>query len=364
MTAGVWDRIGALAQRAAGSPMPHATMMRFDEAGKVSEQPQSEVRRDESYFGVTLSEINLARGREWWSSYDPVVYVSLDFVYGRERVSVPRLVGPAALKGDLAADKLELPHGFAVRNIGVAGPHPFRGDRVNLTVILYKVRRTDYARKVLGFAETLSSAVGLPAEIGTVVKIGTSVVDAMEALFEIGDTEAVVGHQVGLNTSPLSGFRTQTVALLAGASPVQDGTRLSEGQLVSSSADGYRASDYVVYSVWAAPSRENESTLPFHDLVPRMYECALAGDDDSWQRGKSILIALYQQMLTSPDLLSREADDLFDQYKTRMLDLRTRAQKAKLMSTRPGAEVSDGGDKLPVKTVQRLNDRTRQVLSF
>src|SRR5262249_9555724 len=159
----------------------------------------------DEYFGLTVNEIGLARGREWWSSYDPLVYVCLDFAYGRQRISVPALIGPSALRGMLPANDMGMPHGFVVRDLRVVGPQVFRGGPVDLTIILYKIRRDDYAKELLGLAESIASAIGVPAEVASAFRIGSAVVDAMEAVLKIGSIEPIVGHRIGLNPSPIKG---------------------------------------------------------------------------------------------------------------------------------------------------------------
>jgi hypothetical protein len=365
MANGVWNRISKLTGALAGAAMPRSTELLFDVVtgeGKLGVGP--ELARDRDYFGLTINQINLTKGREFWSTYDPLVYVAIDFVHGRERITVPRLIGPSALKSGLAAENGELPHGFVVRNIRVAGPHPYRGEQVGITVILYKVRHTDYAKRVLRFAENLSDAFGLPAEIASITKIGGSVVDAMETLFDMGDSEPVLGHRTELNASPLHGFQSRCVALIgATGDPADTGLKVSDGRLLNSSGEDYQVNDYVLYSVWGIPSNENETRLPFYELVPKMNECALAGDPESWQRGKSILVTLYQQMLTSPDLTATDADRLFDRYKTEMLKLKKKALDVTLMAT-PKTEKSQSTKYRSDVLHMQLNKRAQEILSL
>jgi len=357
-----WDRITTFASKLASAPIPRVTALSFNDSGAQSDRGTRELQRNQEYFGLTINEIFLAKGREWWSSYDPLVYVCVDFAYGRERISVPMLVGPSALRGRLPANDMDLPHGFVVQDVRVLGPQVFRGGPVDVTIILYKVRRDDYAKQFLGFAESISNAIGIPAEISSVIKIGGTIVDAMEALLRIGDVEPIVGHRVGLNASPLTGLRTQSVALLAGECAESATARVVDGRLESrASGDAFRSQDHVLYSLWGMQYREVPDALPLFGLVDKMLECASAGDDDSWARAKSILVTLYQQMLISPDLTAKDADSLFDDYKQKIVRLREESKRVQLMSVgkQEGRLLGQ-----TASTEARLNQRSREVLAL
>ena len=120
-----------------------------------------EIVRDRAYFKLYINELFLAEGRNWWATYDPVVLVITEFVYDKGRISVPMIVGPNMIQQKMGS----LPHGVVLHDTRVAGPYPFRGGPVAVTVILYKVKHHDYARSLLRFVESVSSAVGVPADL-------------------------------------------------------------------------------------------------------------------------------------------------------------------------------------------------------
>jgi hypothetical protein len=303
---------------------------------KLSER--MELRRDRDYFGLTVNQIWLRNGREMFSTYDPLVYVEMDFLYGGDRVTVPKVIGPSMLKSGVGSSGGTMPHGFILRDARAGGPYPYRGDQVGITIVLYKVRHTDYAKRVLGFVEKLSGTFGLAGEVLPVSKIGGSVKDAIETLFDMGDSVPVLGHRFEINASPVYGFQPRSVALIGADIGKGADMRVEEGRLLDSLGGDYRENDYVLYTIWGTPSCENESRLPFHGLVHKMKECARIGDEPSWQRGKSLLLTLYQQMLESPDVTQYEASMLFEKYKKEMLEQRELSARLKEMS----AEKSHG----------------------
>lgn len=300
-----------------------------------------EIVRDRHYFSVTLNEMYLTKGREFWSTYDPLVFISASFVHGSEEITVPLVVGPSTLKG-----KQELPHGFVVNDVRLIGPHPFRGGLLRLTVVLYKSRTQDYAKRVLQFAEGISNAIGAPAEVALLSKVGGPLLDSFETLVSQGDCVPIAGHRIEIDGNSLDGLRPHYVALVAGNDSVTAKASVRAGRLLDEDQRSFRTDDYILYSIGKHERRDQESTLPFFDLVHELRTSTLSVDDESWSRAKATLIALYQKMLTSPDLTSEEADLLFDGYKAEMLSRRDRARAAMLMSANGAASVSSKLDRV------------------
>jgi hypothetical protein len=62
------------------------------------------------------------------------------------------------------------------------------------------------------------------------------------------------------------------------------------------------------------------------------------GDEEAWKSAKATLAELWQQLVLSPDILRRQADELLDAYRQELLATRQRAMDSKLLSpaeTRP-----------------------------
>src|SRR5262245_22267528 len=152
-------RVGGFVERMRASPMPLPTVSAIArDRCAPSGVAGREIVKDKAYFTVWLNELFLAEGRSWFATYDPVAFIVTEFNYNGNKVSVPLVVGPSLI----SAKNPGIPHGIVLRDTCVAGPYPFRGGNVAITVILYKVKRQDYARGLLQFVESLSSAVGMP----------------------------------------------------------------------------------------------------------------------------------------------------------------------------------------------------------
>jgi hypothetical protein len=353
--ANVWERLSGFYKNLMSGSMPRFSEKLFE---AEVDTKTSEIIRDRRYFGLTIDQINLCEGRKLWSEYDPLLYVSIDFLHGGERITIPRLVGPSTIQSGLPSGTSQIPHGFSVNDIRVAGPHPYRGEQVGITAILYKVRTTDYATRMVGIARGLSEAIGLPANVQTLAKIGGSVVDSIEALTGTGESEAILGQRVELSASPLTGFRPKRVALIGGDAQVPSDLVVAENRLRHRTGEAYTGGDFVLYTVWGADTFESETRFGFYPLVEKMYESAAAGDDTSWERTKSTLITIYQQMLISPDLTSTDADRLFDQYKGEILARRVRPRSAMIMG--PGGVGTPGGYRRDYYQ-QQMNNRMKEV---
>lgn len=351
------ERLAAIVAAIAQGPMPTLAQWRFDEAGVRSARGGRRLLEDKDYFGVTLDRLHLAAGRQWWSTYDPLVYIEVEFLYGDSRIAVPRLLGPAAIRRQLPAGLAELPHGFSVRSLPVIGPLPYRGGPVVITVVLYKIQHTNYAKAILSFLESLSSATGLGKLAETYLQIGGVLTDAVDTLFHMGEAVPLLGHQVGLAAQPGDGLRAQTVALLSGAAD-DAGARFVDGRLLRGEGGEPDAFDHAIYTVWPSDAPSREAELAFRTSFERMTFEASRGTDESWGRAKGMLMAVYAELIASADLFAPDADRLFETQRARMKEVRDRARETALMS------IETRGDKPVADDARRLDAMTRSVLEL
>jgi hypothetical protein len=244
---------------------------------------------------------------------------------------VPKIVGP-----DLIQQKMgKLPHGFMLHDTLVAGPYPFRGGPVAISVILYKVKHHDYARGLLKFVEGVSSAIGVPADLGTLTKVGGAILDGFETLLDLGDTVPVAGHRIEIETATTRGFVSSYSALISEGGVDVSRLRVQDGRLQMLAPGGepqkYDAADYVLYSVAGSDRRGEDRTLPFYPMRDQALSAALAGDENSWKRAKATLLSLYQQMVLSADLTGEETDELLQKYRKDLEDCRRRSKEISAM---------------------------------
>lgn len=287
------------------------------------------IKRNREYFAVWLNELFLSQSGRWWVEFDPMVFVATEFEYDKSRIVVPFVVGPALIA---KATKDEVPKGMVIRNTRVAGPYPFRGSTVALTVMLYQVKRTDYSRKLLQVVEGVSGALDFASSLGSFNKVAASVMDGVEVLLGLGDTQAVMGQRTEFDSSDFS--RNNRAILNSQAFPeagkafgVTD-KRLVYGAAGSAGSD-FRDSDYVLYSIHGDADRDDDRELPFYRLYEAALTAALGGTEEDWKRAKSTLLTLYQSMVLSADLTRDQADRLFDAYQADILAAKAKAERVR-----------------------------------
>jgi hypothetical protein len=306
-------------------PVPDGQCTPSDEVGR-------EIVPNQSYFTVVLNELYLAAGRQLWTTYDPMVLATVDYVYNGQAAAIPVVIGPGMIK---KSSNQQLPHGLVINDIVVAGPHPYRGGKVTITVLLYRIKHTDHARGLLKFAENVSRAVGVPADINTLQKIGSALIDGVDELLKLKDNEPVAGHMFTIDGNTRRGFRTGYAVLISDNEAQLSKLQVNAGRLETRNGAGsspYREADYVLYSVTERSKRGEVATLPFYPLLDQSIQAALANDDESWKRAKAALLSLYGQMVSSPDLISTEVESLSDEFTRRVLAARERAKAISALS--------------------------------
>ena len=258
----------------------------------------ADIGKDRDYFMVTINELFLSNARRGWATYDPMVLVTTSFLYGDKRISVPSVVGP----GLLAQAGQSLPQGLVLQDTTVAGPYPYRGGPVAIALAFYRLRNQDYAKGLLDLVEGVASAVGPAADMGILAKVGGPLLDGLNKLLGMGETEPIAGHRIELSPVKPGGFRTCFSALIDGDEDLSvPRLRVDSGRLLTAAGGAapkrYGDSDYVLYSVSASDRRDDEATLPVYALYRRALQDAARGGEDAWKSAKATFAELWQQMI-------------------------------------------------------------------
>jgi hypothetical protein len=112
-----------------------------------------DILNGQNYFSVTINELFLDYTRFGLTTYVPMVIAAVSFNYGGKRISVPSIVGP----GLLETKGQKLPRGILLQDTTVAGPYPFRGGPVAISLAFYRVQHRNYAKELLKLVESISS---------------------------------------------------------------------------------------------------------------------------------------------------------------------------------------------------------------
>jgi hypothetical protein len=272
------------------------------------------IPRDEMYFTIRINEMHLSENRKWWSVYDPLVLLVVEFNYGQERVTIPAVIGPNLIRKQSPSDQPR--HGVVLLDTRVTGPHPYRGGDVVLSVGFYQVRRTNYADVLFKIVDGLSAAVGAPGEMRVVAKTGSTLLQGVEGLLGLDETTYLAGLRISMATSPLDPFSAGFAALITPPVPDDAHPLFVQDRRLFFDPTGntrvpYRDSDFVLLSITGSAMREDENLLSFYPLKVDALN-ALWDGEEGIKRGKANLIAAYQQMRKSPDITAAEAGRLFD----------------------------------------------------
>jgi hypothetical protein len=239
---------------------------------------------DTHYFQVRVNQMYLSYARKWFATYDPLVVVISEFTYDKSPTSLPFVVGPAMV--DKVGQKT--PTGMVFSDTRVAGPYPYRGDRLVLTVILSSVQRDDYARQVLKIVEGASGAIPLGSALTPYLNLGSVLLDGVETLFGLGNTVPIVGFRREFN--PLQQPRYMALIDAPEESIDHDSLWVHNNELLIGStrdtAKPFRDWDFVLFSIVSSTDRADDRMLPFYPLYEQAIKAAGVPVEADWQRAK------------------------------------------------------------------------------
>jgi hypothetical protein len=319
-------------------------------------QVEGAFRRGEHYFQVRINEMYLSAQRQWFSAIDPIVFVVSEFTYDRKDQAVPFLLGPAVME----KYGQKVPQGMMFRDTRVAGLHPYRGGRLSFSVVLCQLEVGNVARQMLRVIENAANALDFSTALSSYVKVAGVVMDGFEALLGLGGTTPLIGLRREFDPDAGDPFVPSFFALIDTAELDAQSLWVRNGQLMQgkskTDATPYRSADFVLYSVVRPPDdkRSDLDTLPFYPLWERVAKEASVPKDDNWLSAKANMLSLYQTIALSPDLTQKQADELADEYATRMQTLYKNAVRFAKMGEQRGLETPDEMEMVRSKTVSIL----------
>jgi hypothetical protein len=324
-------RVRALLDRLAGTPAKRPTIVDFPPERVLGEsfaQPAMRPRQD--YFEVTVNELYLSLQRKWFRSYDPLVYTVVEFEHGTQWRAVPFVVGPQLVQS--AATELGDAAGVVLTDTRVAGLHPFKGDRLALTVLLCELEQHDYMRGLLRGVERVARAVDMTGVLGPALRTAEAVMDSVDDILGFDSTQLLAGLRREL--VPAGGIPSPSYFAMIAQPDVNLGRlwvnkgRLHEGQSATA-ATPYRGSDYTLVSLRASATRHDVDLLPFQSLWEQAKrEANRSVNRQLWeQRGRASLFTLAEAIYDSPDLTLDQQKALILEYEERAILLRDGAQR-------------------------------------
>lgn len=289
------------------------------------------LKKDLHYFTVMVNEMFLSKARKWFDVIDPVVYVVSEFTYRGPQI-VPFLVGPTLLKERGMPDKVA--NGTIVRNTCVAGPHPYRGGGLTLSIALCETDTKNVLRPLLQVIESTAGALGFSPALAPYTKVANVLISGFQTLFSAGGATPLASFRDSFGPNFNTPFQPSYFALID--QPDVDPMTLwvRENQLVQGATlDGavpYRDGDFVLYSIGCPDenTRDDLENLPFNDLWERVQkEAGSPVEDPNFKSAVQLMVALYQEIVLSPDLTETHADSLAEHYNARMRKIHEDAKK-------------------------------------
>ncbi|MBZ5509309.1 MAG: hypothetical protein LAO78_27950 [Acidobacteriia bacterium] len=292
--------------------------------------PVAHFETNQNYFQVRLNEMYLSYERQWFTTFDPMVLVISEFTYDGEKHTVPFTVGASMLEN---VDKI--PEGMIFSDTRVAGIHPFRGGKLAISVILYRVKVNDYARNLLNIVGRTAGALDVGANLMNYTKIAGAVLDGVEAVLGLADTTPIVGirREYDSNAGKVQPAFFALIDMSEQELNLQPGEKfwVQQNQLVCgnslAAATPFRKADFALFSLCQVEERDDIDTLSFYPLWERIGREAMRPTADDWLSTKANWTTLAQDIMFSPDLTDKHADKLVDRYFERLKNLHEMAIK-------------------------------------
>lgn len=275
------------------------------------------------YFLVRVNEMFLSYNRKWFSTYDPIVFATTEFQYGTKKITMPFLISPKMFQSPFK----KLPQGMLFKDTTVAGLHPYRGGTFGISILLGRLRKEDYLRKLLGFMEHTAGAftMGFSSMIGSYTSIARLVLDGMDSLLDNNDIDPIIGYRQEYVPLLEDNLTTGYYVLFNAQADQIDKEKLFVRQNslhygdTLESAVPFRSDDFVLYSIMSATSRDDTEMLPYHSQFVDLQKLVsamnvISNDEKKLISGK--LFSLQDAVRMSPDLVRSQAMNQIQQYRT------------------------------------------------
>jgi hypothetical protein len=333
---GLWDDV-----RRGETRMPTRVTIAADRVAWPADEPGEAFQPNEHYFMVRVNELYLAYSREWFATFDPMVLVVSEFTYDKSELAVPFVVGPSLLE----SKGQEVPDGMIFSDTRVAGLHPYRGGRLTLSVVLSRVQRQNYAKKLLEIVESVAGVLDFGTSLSAYVKVGGVVLDGVSALFGLEEgATPIVGYRKEFDPDAGDPLGPSFFALIDAADEEVDQNalwvrenRLYQGPSLEESTP-FRSADLVLYSIVQTAVRGDERILPFYPLFERVQQSATSTDEADWKRAKADMASLWQTLILSPDLTRPQSRQLATHYRAELDELLAEAKEMTPLGAGDGPE--------------------------
>jgi hypothetical protein len=311
-------------------------------------------KADEAYFELRICEQFLRDRREYWNEYNPLTLAFSEFIYGGARRSFPFVVGPGILKG---LEQLEGDERVRYRNTRVAGPIPYRGDSVAISVGLFRVKTRDWARQALSLLESVAKAFD-SSKLTNYLNITEPLMDGIESFlgmkdqmqFRLGQRDEFVDPETHVGNVFSPGY---FVTIRGDEQKIEkEKFWIKENQLYigenASHLQSYREQDYILYQISLFDKRNDYTTFDFHRQWEDVQNQIWNGNGTTAIEGYQRLIALIRR---SSDLIPSHMNELQLMYRAKFQE----ESDAYKRSRDPTISITELGTTMFSKSFERMS---------
>jgi hypothetical protein len=290
---------------------------------KPPQRPTIEPQRD--YVGLRINQLYLRDQRQWFTTIEPAVYASTEFLYGGSMRTDPFVVGPK--KED------RLPSGMAIENVGVFGPHPYRGGKLTYTLVLAQIPVKNVARDLLDIIESTGKALDPGAALLTWTKVGGVVLDGFDRLMGLAGVQPLIGIRREHDADADPPLRAGHYAIIDTDEPDPKMFWVEDDKLLHgptrATAKPYRDADFVLYEITSPKDRRRTDVdrLAFYPLWDRAREAATKLGPAAWDEAKGNMAVLDSALFRSPDLVFEHATFLRGDYLDMLKAMRAKSKE-------------------------------------
>jgi hypothetical protein len=266
------------------------------------------------YFDVRVDEMYIKNLREYYINYTPMVSIGSEFIYDGKKEIVPYVVGPSLMQK--YGGKGPPPAGMIYSNIRAIGPHPVKDDTLRVGVTLFKNETKNYAKEALALIENTSKVFPISNMLTSYLQLAHILVDGIDLIFQIGNTQAIIGKIADYKVPQDSGFH---VVIDTDPSEIDEKKLMVvDNQLYYGDSYAERKkftqAAYILYSINLMEKRKDTDSLSFHPyFMKSKSEASSIGKD--WVKDiLPNLSLLSQAIITSPDLTDEQEKTLLKDY--------------------------------------------------
>lgn len=282
------------------------------ESGTYKPQPFAE---GDSYFEIRLKEMFLQNGREYWREFVPITVCVCDFIYDKERRSLPFIVNNDILKSiEQYVDGQHIEY----RNTKMAGPFPYVSGDVAVFVGLFRTKTNDLSVHFCNFIGGLVKTFDVSG-LTRYIDLAGPLTSGIEGLLGLKDVEFRLGVREEFSSSdrqdhqfmdglwayinvPSDSIDKRKLHVREGKLEIENGGQMSR----------FRSNDYCLVELVRLEERGDYTTLPFHRQWDKAKQMIW---ENQVEKAKVSFLALSQELASCADLTRRHRFALMQAYK-------------------------------------------------